>query len=48
MRYQFQSEQGDFAFRPKLFTEAIKVIVWSNIIIFLFKIVSQDPLTPFF
>jgi len=48
MRYQFQSEQGDFAFRPKLFTEAIKVIIWSNIIIFLFKIISQDPVTPFF
>ena len=48
MRYQLQSEQGDFSFRPKFFTEAIKVIVWSNIIIFLLKIISQDPLTPFF
>ena len=45
MRYQLQSEQGDFSFRPKFFTEAIKVIVWSNIIIFLLKIISQDPLT---
>ena len=48
MRYQLQSEQGDFSFRPKIFTEAIKVIVWSNIIIFLLKIISQDPSTPFF
>ena len=48
MRYQLQSEQGDFSFRPKIFTEAIKVIVWSNIIIFLLKIISQNPSTLFF
>ena len=48
MRYQFQSEQGDFSFRPKIFTDAIKVIVWSNIIIFLLKIISQNPTTPLF
>ena len=48
MRYQLQSEKGDFSFRPKIFTEAIKVIVWSNIIIFLLKIISQDPSTPYF
>ena len=48
MRYQFQSEQGDFSFRPKIFTDAIKVILWSNIIIFLLKIISQDPTTPLF
>ena len=48
MRYQFQPEQGDFSFRPKIFTDAIKVIVWSNIIIFLLKIISQNPTTPLF
>jgi membrane associated rhomboid family serine protease len=48
MRYQFQSKQGDFSSRPKIFTDAIKVIVWSNIIIFLLKIISQNPTTPLF
>lgn len=48
MRYQFQSEQRDFSLRPKIFTDAIKVIIWTNIIIFLLKIISQEPSTPFF
>ena len=48
MRYQFQSEQGDFSFRPRLFTEAIKILIGANIIIFLLKIISQNPATPFF
>ena len=48
MRYQFESEQGDFSLRPKIFTDAIKVIIWTNIIIFLLKIISQEPSTPFF
>ena len=48
MRYQLQSEQGNFSFRPKIFTEAIKVIISTNIIIFLLKIISQDPSTLFF
>ena len=48
MRYQFQSEQGDFSFRPRIFTEEIKILIWVNIIIFLLKIISQNPATPFF
>ena len=48
MRYQFQSEQGDFSFRPRIFTEAIKILIGVNIIIFLLKIISQNPATPFF
>jgi membrane associated rhomboid family serine protease len=48
VRYQFQSEQGDFSFRPRLFTEAIKILIGANIIIFLLKIISQNPATPFF
>ena len=48
MRYQFQSEQGDFSFRPRLFTEAIKILIGANIIIFFLKIISQNPATPFF
>ena len=48
MRYQFQSEQGDFSFRPRAFTEAIKILIGANIIIFLLKIISQNPATPFF
>ena len=48
MRYQFQSEQGDFSFRPRIFTEAIKILIGANIIIFLLKIISQNPSTPFF
>ena len=48
MRYQFQSEQGDFSFRPRIFTEAIKILIGANIIIFLLKIISQNPATPFF
>ena len=48
MRYQFQSEQGDFSFRPRIFTEAIKILIGANIIIFFLKIISQNPVTPFF
>ena len=37
MRYQFQSEQGNFAFKPQYFTDAIKVLIMANMIMFLFR-----------
>ena len=27
MRYQFQSEQGNIAFKPQYFTDAIKILI---------------------
>ena len=37
MRYQFQSEQGNIAFKPQYFTDAIKVLIMANMIMFLFR-----------
>lgn len=41
MRYQFQSQHGQFSFRPRLFTEAIKILVVVNVVIFLLQSLAQ-------
>ncbi|MCH7611932.1 MAG: rhomboid family intramembrane serine protease [Candidatus Marinimicrobia bacterium] len=42
MRYQFQSEHGNVSFKPKFFTEAIKVLIWINIGLFILKELSAS------
>ncbi|MDP6727071.1 MAG: rhomboid family intramembrane serine protease [Candidatus Marinimicrobia bacterium] len=42
MRYQFQSEQGNMSFKPKIFTEAIKILIGINAGLFLLKFISQS------
>ena len=37
MRYPFQSEQGNIAFKPQYFTDAIKVLIIANVAMFLFR-----------
>ena len=44
MRYQFQSEQGNIAFRPRYFTEVIKVLIIVNTIVFLFRVIAKNQL----
>ena len=44
MRYQFQSEQGNIAFRPRYFTEVIKVLIIVNTIVFLFRLIAKNQL----
>ncbi len=41
MKYQFQSNPGNFAYRPALFTSAIKILVSINIGIFLLQTLSR-------
>ena len=42
MKYQFQSEQGNLSFRPQYFTEAIRVLISINILLFLFRYISIE------
>jgi len=42
VRYQFQSEHGNVSFKPKIFTEAIKVLIWINIGLFILKALSAS------
>ena len=42
MKYQFQSEQGNMSFKPKMFTEAIKILIGINAGLFLLKFISQS------
>ena len=42
MRYQFQSEQGNLSFRPQYFTEAIRVLISINVLLFIFRYISID------
>ena len=42
MKYQFQSEQGNMSFKPKIFTEAIKILIGINAGLFLLKFISQS------
>lgn len=37
MRYQFQSEHGNIAFRPQYFTDAIKILLIANVVMFLIR-----------
>ena len=41
MKYQFQSNPGNFTYRPALFTSAIKILVSINIGIFLLQTLSR-------
>ena len=42
MRYQFQSEQGNIAFKPQYFTDAIKILILVNIVVFFFRYIAQS------
>lgn len=42
MRYQFQSEQGNVSYRPKFFTEAIKVLIGINTGLFILKFIAKS------
>ena len=42
MRYQFQSEQGQFSWKPRYFTDAIKVLIGINLLLYIFKEISQS------
>jgi len=42
MKYQFQSNPGDFSYKPTLFTNAIKVIISVNFGIFVLQSLSQS------
>ena len=42
MRYQFQSEQGNLSFKPQYFTEAIRVLISVNVLLFLFRYISME------
>ncbi len=42
MKYQFQSHQGEFSYKPTLFTDAIKIIISINIGIFVLQSLSQS------
>ncbi len=42
MKYQFQSNPGEFSYKPALFTSAIKILVSINFLIFLLQSVSKS------
>ncbi|MFH1853562.1 MAG: rhomboid family intramembrane serine protease [Candidatus Neomarinimicrobiota bacterium] len=42
MRYQFQSEHGQFSFRPRVFTEAIKILIIINVGIFILNLIARQ------
>ena len=42
MKYQFQSEQGNLGFKPQYFTEAIRVLISINVLLFLFRYISIE------
>ena len=42
MRYQFQSEEGNISFRPEYFTEAIKILISINVLLFIFRYIAID------
>ncbi len=44
MRYQFQSQQTQFTWNPRAFTDAIKVLIIINICMYLFKILAGSQL----
>jgi membrane associated rhomboid family serine protease len=44
MHYQLQSKQGDLSFKPQYFTEAIKILIAINAILFFFRFVAQSQL----
>ena len=42
MKYQFQSNPGQFSYKPTLFTDAIKTLITVNFIIFLLQTISKS------
>jgi membrane associated rhomboid family serine protease len=42
LRYQFQSEQGNLSFKPKIFTDAIKILIIINVGLFLLRFVAKS------
>ena len=42
MKYQFQSNQGQFSYNPNLFTDAIKLLVSINFVIFILQSISSS------
>ncbi len=42
MKYQFQSNPGEFSYRPALFTSAIKTLVSINFLIFLLQSIAKS------
>jgi len=42
MKYQFQSEHGNISFRPQYFTEAIKILISINVLLFIFRYIAID------
>ena len=42
MRYQFQSEPGSIAFKPQNFTDAIKILISVNALLFLFRYIAKS------
>lgn len=44
MRYQFQSQQTQFTWNPRTFTDAIKVLIFINIGMYLLKIMTSSQL----
>jgi len=44
MRYQFQSQQTQFTWNPRTFTDAIKVLIIINVIMYLLQIITRSQL----
>jgi len=42
LRYQFQSEQGNLSFKPKIFTDAIKILIFINVGLFLLRLIAKS------
>ena len=42
MKYQFQSNQGQFSYNPSFFTDAIKLLISINFIIFILQSISSS------
>ena len=40
MKYQFQSDQRQFSWKPRYFTDAIKVLIGLNLLLYVFKSIS--------
>ena len=40
MKYQFQSDRGQFSWKPRYFTDAIKVLIGLNLLLYVFKSIS--------
>ena len=41
MRYQFQSNPGELSYKPSLFTDAIKILISINFVIFILQTISN-------